>query len=118
MNHYYLHRFLAEEGEGFGARNYYTAAGDVGTLINVAGVGILEAGDNRDEAEELVAFLLSDEGQRYFADETFEYPVVSSVPANADVPSIAELQPLQIDLGRLEDLEATLDLMRDVGLIE
>jgi iron(III) transport system substrate-binding protein len=118
VNHYYLYRFLAEEGQGFGARNYYTAPGDVGTLINVAGVGILEAADDRDEAEQLVAFLLSDEAQRYFANETFEYPVVASVPANADVPSIAELQPLMIDLGRLEDLEATLELMRDVGVID
>jgi iron(III) transport system substrate-binding protein len=118
VNHYYLYRFLAEEGQSFGARNYYTAPGDVGTLINVAGVGILEAANDRDEAEELVAFLLSDEAQRYFANETFEYPVVASVPANADVPSIAELQPLMIDLGRLEDLEATLELMRDVGVID
>ncbi len=118
VNHYYLHRFLAEEGEGFGARNYYTAPGDVGTLINVAGVGILDAADHRDEAAELVAFLLSDTAQRYFADETYEYPVVASVEANADVPSIDELQPLSIDLGRLEDLKATLALMRDVGVLD
>ena len=118
VNHYYLHRFLAEEGEGFGARNYYTAPGDVGTLINVAGVGILDAADHRDEAAELVAFLLSDTAQRYFADETYEYPVVASVEANADVPSIDELQPLSIDLGRLEDLKATLALMRDVGVMD
>ena len=44
--------------------------------------------------------------------------MVASVPANADVPSIAELQPLMIDLGRLEDLEATLELRRDVGVID
>ena len=118
VNHYYLHRFLAEEGDGFGARNHYTAPGDVGTLINVAGVGILNAADHGDEAAELVAFLLSDTAQRYFADETYEYPVVASVEANADVPSIDELQPLAIDLGRLEDLEATLALMRDVGVLD
>ena len=27
VNHYYLHRFLAEEGEGFQARNYHPRAG-------------------------------------------------------------------------------------------
>ena len=27
VNHYYLHRFLAEEGEGFPARNYHTGPG-------------------------------------------------------------------------------------------
>ena len=31
VNHYYLHRFLAEEGEEFAARNYYTTANDAGS---------------------------------------------------------------------------------------
>ena len=31
VNHYYLHRFIAEEGEGFGARNHHLNSGDVGT---------------------------------------------------------------------------------------
>ena len=30
VNHYYLFRFLAEEGEGFKARNYFPTGGDVG----------------------------------------------------------------------------------------
>ena len=41
VNHYYLHRFLAEEGEDFAARNYYTTANDAGSLVMAAGAGIL-----------------------------------------------------------------------------
>ena len=41
VNHYYLYRFLAEEGDDFPARNYFTSAGDVGTLVNVAGAGVI-----------------------------------------------------------------------------
>lgn len=117
VNHYYLHRFLAEEGEGFAARNHYTAPGDVGTLINVAGAGILAAGDHPDEAGELVAYLLSEDAQSYFAQETFEYPLIEGVAANADLRSIAELRPVALDLGRLEDLEATLRLLRETGVL-
>lgn len=117
VNHYYLHRFLAEQGEGFGARNYYTAPGDIGTLINVAGAGILASSDSKDAAAELLRFLLSDEAQRYFTEETFEYPLVASVEANADLRSIAELQPVALDLGRLEDLEATVRLLRETGVL-
>ena len=117
VNHYYLHRFLAEEGEGFRARNFYTGPGDVGTLINVAGAGILESSDSKDAARELLRFLLGEEAQRYFTEETYEYPLVEGVEANADLRSIAELQPVQLDLGRLEDLEGTLRLLRETGVL-
>ena len=117
VNHYYLHRFLAEQGEGFKARNFYTAPGDVGTLINVAGAAVLESSDARDAAGRLLRFLLDEEAQRYFTEETFEYPLVPGVEANADLRSITELQPVQMDLGRLEDLEGTLKLLRDTGVL-
>ena len=118
VNHYYLHRFLAEEGDSFGARNHYTAPGDVGTLVNVAGAAILESAGNREGAARLIAFLLGEEAQRYYAEETFEYPLVDGVPSSADLPSIADLRPLDIDLSRLEDLEATLRLLREVGALQ
>ena len=117
VNHYYLHRFLAEEGDGFGARNHYTAAGDVGTLVNVAGAGILASSSNSGIAERLLEFLLGEEAQRYYAEETFEYPLIPGVPSTADLPTIAELRPLEVDLGRLEDLEGTLRLLREVGVL-
>ena len=118
VNHYYLHRFLAEEGESFGARNHYTAPGDVGTLVNVAGAAILESSEERGLASRLIAFLLGEEAQRHYALETFEYPLVEGVPASADLPSIAGLRPLEVDLSRLEDLEATLRLLREVGALQ
>ena len=117
VNHYYLYRFLAEEGEDFRARNFYTGPGDVGTLINVAGAGILESSDSKDTALELLRFLLSEEAQLYFTEETYEYPLVEGVEANAHLRSIAELQPVQIDLGRLKDLEGTLRLLRETGVL-
>ena len=118
VNHYYLHRFLAEQGDGFGARNFYTAPGDVGTLINVAGAAILDASDDQEDAAALLDFLLSPEAQRYFATQTFEYPLIEGVEAHADLRSIAELQPLDLDLSRLEDLEGTIALLRETGVIK
>ncbi|MPZ97923.1 MAG: extracellular solute-binding protein [Dehalococcoidia bacterium] len=117
VNHYYLHRFLAEQGEDFGARNHYTGPGDPGTLINVAGAGILSAADSPDEAQQLLEFLLGDEAQSYFTEQTFEYPVVESVEANLDLQSLSELQPVELDLGQLDDLQGTLDLLRETGIL-
>ena len=117
VNHYYLNRFLAEEGEDFGARNYYTGPGDIGTLVNVAGAGVLRSSDSPDEAQQLLRFMLSEAAQRHYAEVNSEYPLVEGVPSNSDLPSIAELQPPAIDLSGLEDLEGTLELLRSVGVL-
>ena len=80
VNHYYLHRFLAEEGDSFGARNYHPPAGGPGAIVMVAGVGILSASDNKENAQIFVYFLLSEEAHRYFGEETFESPLASGLP--------------------------------------
>jgi iron(III) transport system substrate-binding protein len=47
VNHYYLYRFLAEEGESFRARNYFLPGGGPGSLVMVSGAGILDTAANR-----------------------------------------------------------------------
>lgn len=42
VNHYYLYRFLQEEGDDFPARNYFLSDGGPGSLVMVSGAGILE----------------------------------------------------------------------------
>ncbi len=117
VNHYYLHRFLESEGEGFGARNHYYGGGDPGSMLNVAGVGILRTSDNQDSARRLVDFLLSPSSQSYFTGETFEFPVVAGVSSAEGVPPLSSLDPPDIDLGNLEDLKGTLDLLRQTGVL-
>jgi iron(III) transport system substrate-binding protein len=115
VNHYYLLRFLAEQGEGFGARNYFPS-GDIGGLMNVAGVGIIARGDT-DAAEDLVDYLLQATAQTYFAQETGEYPLIIGIASRDGIPTLAELNVPDVDLSNLEDLRGTLDLMRDAGVL-
>jgi iron(III) transport system substrate-binding protein len=117
VNHYYLYRFLAEEGDDFPARNYFTGPGDVGTLVNVAGAGIIEGADASDEARQLLEFLLSDESQAFLSGENFEYPLVSGVPTSVDLLPLNEIVPVAIDLTDLDDLEGTLELLQDAGVL-
>ena len=117
VNHYYLERFLAEHGPGFGARNYYIGNGDPGALVLVAGVGILKASDNKSTAEEFIEFLLSEPAQAYFASIIKEYPVSAGVEPEGDLPPMESLNPPDVDLGNISDLEGTLNLLRDVGVI-
>lgn len=118
VNHYYLHQFLAERGEGYGARNYHFPDGDIGSLISVAGAGVLTTSDHPEEAAQLLEFLVSDEAQQYFASQTFEYPVVTSVGPSGNLPPLGELQPPAVNLNDLTDLEGTLDMLRRVGALQ
>ena len=117
VNHYYAYQ-LGKQDPALSAKNYYTAAGDIGSLVNVAGAGVLKSSKNQPAAQALIAYLVSDVGQKYFVDETFEYPVVSTVAANADLKSIAEIKPPAIDLNKLEDLQGTVKLMREAGILK
>jgi iron(III) transport system substrate-binding protein len=117
VNHYYLHQALAEQGEGFGARNHYLAGGDPGALVNVAGAGILDASDHREEAERFLEFMLAAEAQEYFAEETFEYPLVEEVEADPELVPLSQLEPPELDLSDISDLQGTLDLLRETGVL-
>ncbi len=118
INHYYLFRALEEQGEGFGADIYFLPGADPGALVNVAGVAVLDTAANSAAAHEFVSFLLSEEAQRYFAETTYEYPLVMGVPADPRLPPLADIQTPQIDLSDLDDLEGTLRLLQDVGALE
>lgn len=118
INHYYIFRALEEEGEDFGADIYFLPGGDIGSLINVAGAGVLTSAEHRDAAEQFIAFLLSDEAQQYFSGETFEYPLVAGVEANSRLPALSEIQTPEIDLSALDDLSGTLLLLQEVGALD
>ena len=117
VNHYYLHRFLAEEGDSFSARNYHPSAGGPGALILVAGAGVLSTADNKENAEKFLEFMLSLAGQQYFASQTFEYPLVEGIATQRGLTPLTEINHPDISPRDLADLEGTQALLRDVGII-
>ena len=117
VNHYYLHRRLAVDGDDFGARNLYLKDGGPASLVMVAGAGVLETGENQDNAEAFVRFLLSKVAQQYFAASTFEYPMIEGVKTHHLLPAIDSLNNPAIDYATLDDLAGTEALLRDTGVI-
>ncbi|HJN58809.1 MAG: iron ABC transporter substrate-binding protein [Dehalococcoidia bacterium] len=117
VNHYYLHRFMAEEGETFAARNYFLPGGGPGSIVLVAGAGILDVSDNKDAAEAFLKFMLSPATQGYFANQTYEYPLVKGVNKSRLLPDLETLNTPQIDISDLGDLENTQELLRKVGAL-
>ena len=117
VNHYYLHRFLAEQGDSFSARNYHTPAGGPGAIVMVSGVGILEESDNKDNAQQFIEYLLSDISQKYFVEETYEYPLASGIPVAKGVSTLSEINNPDLSSSALSDLEGTQALLRKTGII-
>ncbi|MCZ7542347.1 MAG: iron ABC transporter substrate-binding protein [Anaerolineae bacterium] len=116
VNHYYLYRTLAED-PGQPVQNYFLSDGDVGALVNVAGAGIVDTSARKGLAQRLILYLLSEGAQQYFAQSTYEYPLVAGVPAFEGLPPLAEIETPDIDLTALADLEGTLSLLSDVGVL-
>lgn len=116
-NHYYLLRFKSRDA-AFPVEQTFFAPQDPGNLVNIAGVGILKTSTHPD-ALAFVNYLLSAQAQAYFTNVVFEYPVVAATELGAGlVPldSLMQARPV-LDLDNLNDLESTLNLLREVELL-
>jgi iron(III) transport system substrate-binding protein len=116
VNHYYLNEFRAENPD-IDVENHYFQAGDVGALVNVAAAGILDSSDQAELSEDFIEYLLSPTAQLYFATETYEYPLVGGIPAIEGLRPLDDLEPPDVDLSSLDDLEGTIALMQETGAL-
>ncbi len=119
VNHYYWYEQVAEKGESkVKAKIHFLPGGDPGALVNTAGVGILKGSDQVPAAQKAVDFLLSEKAQKYFAEDTKEYPLAAGVTSTVkDLPPLASLDAPKIDLGRLESLQETLKMLQEAGMV-
>lgn len=118
VNHYYLYAQAAERGvepEELPAANHLFGEGDIGSLMNVAGAGVFDA--ENESSVEMLEFFLSEEGQGYFVEETSEYALIDGFDAPAGLPPLEELDVPDIDLNQLEDLDTTVEMITDAGLV-
>jgi iron(III) transport system substrate-binding protein len=117
VNHYYLFQVMEEQGEDVPVRNYYLKDGDPGALVLAAGAGILDTAQNTEAARSFLDYTLSEEAQQYFADETYEYPLIEGVEISEELVPLSEIQSPNIDLSNLDDLQGTLELLQETGVL-
>jgi iron(III) transport system substrate-binding protein len=116
-NHYYVFSFYKEQGESFPARNYHPRGGGPDAMVNVAGAGILATSKNQDAGARFVEFMLGQEAQQYFANETFEYPLIPGIKTPPQLKPLSDIRTPRIDLGSLTDLKGTLKLLQEAGVL-
>jgi iron(III) transport system substrate-binding protein len=117
VNHYYNLELRAQDAS-LATENYFFTPGDLGSLVLVSGAGVLKSSDDTKSANEFIAFLLSEESQKFFATETFEYPLASGVAGPPDQPTLADLGKPSVELDKLgQQLSSTLTLIEKAGLV-
>lgn len=67
---------------------------DGGTHVNISGAAVAKHAPNRDQAVQLLEFLVSDEAQKIYAEANYEYPVRSGAAID---PIIASFGTLEVD---------------------
>jgi iron(III) transport system substrate-binding protein len=113
LNHYYFYRLKTEVGPSVVKSQFaFFAPHDPGYVQNISGAAILASSQNKPAAQKFLQFLTSPAGQTVLAtSESFEYPLVSGVAANSQLPPLNTLAPTAFsvtDLGTGDDAKALL----------
>ena len=116
--HYYWYRDRAESGDNSDdSELYYFGRKDPGAFVSISGAGVLKNADHPDEAQEFVAYLTSEEGQRALADSyALEYPLNPAVSLDPPVKPFTELQPPTVAVSDL-DGDKVVELLSDAGFV-
>ena len=119
INHYYWARQAPEVGgvDNMASTLVFPSGDDPGGLVNATAAGVTAKGEDNQAAQDFVAYLLSEEGQQFFVDETYEYPVVEGIEDPEGVPALDDLEGPQVDLADLDSIEETQALLTRVGLL-
>lgn len=116
VNHYYNYRAEAEDPD-VASENYFFPDADVGSLLIVTALGVLEASDDPELANRFAEFMLGEEAQRFFSEQTFEYPLAAGVEPAEALPPFSEIGVATYDFDELGGgLERTRQLIDDSGL--
>ena len=126
-NHYYVLRMKhgdAKSGDQepqpeAAVETYHFAEGDIGNLALVTGAAQLQTANSSEAAQQFLSFLLSKQAQEFAVQSVNEYPVIKGVSVPdylLDEERALELSP-EYDYEQLKQLEGTLNLLREAGLI-
>lgn len=111
VNTYYLARYLGSDDrkmKSIGAKVGFIFPNQktTGTHVNVSGAGVARYAPNPENAEKLIAYLLSDEAQQAFAAGNNEYPVVEGVAPTGPVAEFGDFRADDLDMTALGEHQA------------
>lgn len=116
--HYYWFRDQdAAAEDSANTKLHYFGNQDPGAFVSISGGGVLKNAPHADEAQQFLAFIAGEQGQKILGEGySFEYPVASDVAAKPELPPLAELDAPVIDPSTLNG-PAVIELMTEAGLL-
>lgn len=115
INHYYWFEHGVDDPDQ-ASRLHFFGNGDLGSMLLVTAASVLDTADDPAVAQDLIEFLLGEEAQRYFAEETLEYPLAAGVEPVSGLFPLSEIVSVRLDFATLGSLDETVDLIRSSGL--
>lgn len=115
VNNYYWFALQREKGQ-LDSKLHYFSNGDAGGLITISSAAALKSSKHPREAQALLAYMASEEGQRVITQTTAEYPLHKGMVSDRGLKPFEELQAPNITPADIGNAEDALDLERDVGL--
>ena len=116
VNHYYYHLQKAE-GSNVGIIFPDQGDGQIGLITNATAAAVVTGAPHLTAAQAFLDFLVSAEGQKLFAEQNYEYPLLSGVAQHSDVLSLGEFRLADVDIVQAsQDFKATFDLIEKVAL--
>lgn len=117
INHYYVAQAVAAEGPDYPVAVYFPPD-DLGSLMLLTTVGVLKSSDRKPEAFEFVRSLLSPRSQQFLTGSSKEYPLAAGAEPDASLSvPLADIPSPGGDLVDLGELQATIELMRESGVL-
>jgi iron(III) transport system substrate-binding protein len=116
VNHYYFH---LQQAEGSNVGVIYPDQGDgqMGLLTNATAAAVVNGAPHTAAAQAFLDFLVSADGQKLFAEQNYEYPLLPGVALQADVQPLDGFRLADVDVVQAAlDFDATFDLIEKVGL--
>lgn len=114
-NSYYLGRELADDPD-FPVAPVWADQKGRGTHVNLSGIGVVKATDQRKQALELVEYLTSPAQQRVFAHNNHEFGVGPDIPSTPEIARFGSFKRDPIDVsGAGRHLADAVRMMTQVG---
>lgn len=85
----------------------------MGVHVNVSGGAIAKFAKNKENAEKLLAFMLTETSQKWYAEVNHEYPVLNSVAASPELSNLGKFKGQQVSLKMVGENNAKALMLMD-----
>ena len=103
-NTYYLGRLIKKDPK-YPVKVFWPKKSDGGVHVNVSGVGITVASQQKQKALKFVEWLSQSEAQQLFADLNMEYPISKNLEPSTLIKSWGKFEVSQADLSHIGKLQ-------------